>query len=441
MSITAFPTVDEITAFSTRLAQEHPDRVTVREVGRSRAGAPLQLLTVRAARSRHRVLVIGMPHPNEPIGMATIMELSERLVADLDALDATEADWHFVPCADPDGTRLNEGWFRGPFTREHYARNYFRPGPEAQVEWTFPFHTDGFDVDAPLPETRALMAVIDEVRPTVLASLHNAEMGGAYFYATADAEPLYAQLTDLCAQQGIPLHLGEPEFPLSEVYAPAVYSVPTAQQMYELAAALGIDPSLIVSGASSLDYARQYTDPVGVVVEVPYWTDPRADDATDDPHGRGRREVVLTELDRQAASIAKIQALYDAAAPLAPSPIADALESFLALEAGGDTEERRTQIETDPDYARTATVAEVFSTTDEHTSWRLRLLGMLRRALPAAAPVAEDVDELLEQWSAEAATESRAEAIPIDKLVAVQAGAILAVVAHAGAVRPVTGVS
>ena len=139
--------------------------------------------------------------------------------------------------------------------------------------------------------------------------------------------------------------------------------------------------------------------------------------------------------------MAKIQALYDAAAPLPPSPIADALESFLALEAGGDTEERRTQIETDPDYARTATVAEVFSTTDEHTSWRLRLLGMLRRALPAAAPVAEDVDELLEQWSAEAAAESRAEAIPIDKLVAVQAGAILAVVAHAGAVRPVTGVS
>lgn len=434
--INSFPTVDEILAFAARLALEHPDRVSVREIGRSRAGTPLQLLTVKASRSRHRVLTIGMPHPNEPIGMATIIALCERLVADTAALDATEADWHFVPCADPDGTRLNEGWFRGPFTREHYARNYFRPGPEAQVEWTFPFHTDGYDVDAPLPETLALMAVIDEVRPTVLASLHNSEMGGAYFYATDDAQPLYTELTELCKEQGIPLHMGEPEFPLSTVFAPAVYSVPTAQQMYELAVALGMDPSAFVSGASSLDYARQYEDPVGVVVEVPYWTDPRADDISPDPLGRSRRELLLGELDRQSASNAKIQALYDAAAPLPTSLVADAVASFLHLDASGNSAERRHEIETDPDYARTATVAEVFSITDEHSSWRLRLLGMLGRALPPDSPIAAEVERLLEHWSDEAQAESRAETIPIHKLVAVQMGAILAAVAHAGAVRP-----
>ena len=440
MTITSFPTVDEIAAFSTRLAAEHPDRVSVREIGRSREGTALQLLTLRAAQPRHRVLVIGMPHPNEPIGMATIMALCEHLLGDSDVLDGTEAEWHFVPCADPDGTRLNEGWFRGPFTREHYARNYFRPGPEAQVEWTFPFHTEGYDVDAPLPETRALMAVIDEVRPTVLASLHNSEMGGAYFYATADAEPLYAKLLDLCSKHGIPLHLGEPEFPLSEVYAPAVYSVPTAQQMYELAVALGIDPSLIVSGASSLDYARQYTDPVGVVVELPYWTEPRADDASEDPRGRSRREVIVADLHRQASSMARIRALYDAASPLPTSLIADPIESVLRLDEG-DHEERRQEVENDPDYARTATVAEVFSITDEHTSWRLRLLGMLARALPEGSPVAAEVEQLLQQWSDEAQAESTAQAIPIDNLVAVQMGAILATVAHAGAARPAAGVS
>jgi hypothetical protein len=438
MTITAFPTVDEIAAFSTRLAAEHPERVGVREIGRSRGGTALQLLSIRAAAARHRVLVIGMPHPNEPIGMATIIALCERLLSDLDGLDGTGADWHFVPCADPDGTRLNEGWFRGPFTREHYARNYFRPGPEAQVEWTFPFHTDGFSVDAPLPETRALMAVIDEVRPTVLASLHNSEMGGAYFYATGGAGPFYEQLTDLCAQQGIPLHLGEPEFPLSEVFAPAVYSVPTAQQMYELAVALGMDPSVIVSGASSLDYARKYTDPIGVVVELPYWTDPRADDASQDPKGRSRREVVLTDLDREAASMARIRALHDAAAPLPPSLVADAVESFLRLDAGS-SDERRHEVESDPDYARTATVAEVFSSSDEHLSYRLRLLGMLGRALPEGSPVADEVEQLLQQWSAEAQAESRAEVIPIDNLVAVQSGAILAAVAHAGAVTTKAG--
>jgi hypothetical protein len=203
--------------------------------------------------------------------------------------------------------------------------------------------------------------------------------------------------------------------------------------MYELAVAVGIEPSAIVSGASSLDYARQYTDPVGVVVEVPYWTDPRAADESPDPQGRSRRDVILPELDRQAASIAKVRAVYDAAAPLPPSLIADAVESFLRMDGDGVNDERRHEAETDADYKRTATVAEAFSVTDEHTSYRLRLLGMLRRALPAGSPVIPDVDDLLERWSAEARDESMAEAIPIHQLVAVQAGAILAAVAHANA--------
>jgi hypothetical protein len=204
--------------------------------------------------------------------------------------------------------------------------------------------------------------------------------------------------------------------------------------MYELAGAVGLDPATFVSGASSLDYARRHGEPVGVVVELPYWTDPRADDTSPDPQGRARRDVVLAELERQAESIGQIRKLYDAAAPLPSSLIADAVTSFLALESGyGD--ERRHEAETDPDYARTATVAEVFSLTDEPTSYRLRLLGMLGRALPTGSPVAPDVEQLLQQWSAEAQAESMAETIPIDDLVAVQAGAILAAVAHANAER------
>ncbi|CAF1181647.1 unnamed protein product [Rotaria sordida] len=46
--------------------------------------------------------------------------------------------WHLILCIDPDGTRLNDGWFSGPFTIRNYARNFYRPSMGEQVEWTFP---------------------------------------------------------------------------------------------------------------------------------------------------------------------------------------------------------------------------------------------------------------------------------------------------------------
>jgi hypothetical protein len=427
----AFPTVDEMHAFAMRLASDHPDRVTLREVGRSRAGDPIHLLSMRSGNGRGDVLVVGQPHPNEPIGMATITVLCERLLADASALEASGVNWHFVPCADPDGTRLNEGWFAGPFTREHYARHFYRPGGEAQVEWTFPFSTDGFSVNSPLPETLALMAAIDEVRPTVLASLHNAELGGAYFYTNSGGAALYQRLTDLCNEQDVPLHLGEPEFPLSTVFAPAVYSVPTAEQMYQLAVGIGIDPAALVTGASSLDYARKYGEPVGVVVELPYWRDDRAADLSDDPSGRSRRDVVVSEIDAEAASMSTIRALLDRASPLPPSALADAVESFLTLEESGYSEQRRQQAETDPDFDRPATVAEAFSIRDDHYAARLRITGMLLRALQDDAPVKPETERLFNEWCAEAAAAGKADVIPIRNLVAVQAGAILAAVEFA----------
>lgn len=46
--------------------------------------------------------------------------------------------WHLLPCVDPDRTRLNEGWFAGPFTMREYAKYYHRSTVAEQVKWTFP---------------------------------------------------------------------------------------------------------------------------------------------------------------------------------------------------------------------------------------------------------------------------------------------------------------
>ncbi len=51
-------------------------------------------------------------------------------------------------------------------------------------------------------------------RCSVIASLHNGELGGGYFYATEGAPiDYYERLGDLCRTHSIPLHLGDPETP------------------------------------------------------------------------------------------------------------------------------------------------------------------------------------------------------------------------------------
>jgi hypothetical protein len=86
---------------------------------------------------------------------------------------------------------------------------------------------------------------------------------------------------------------------------------------------------------------------------------------------------------------------------------------------------------TDPAYEQTATVAEAFSSRDEHLSSRLRMLGMLLRALPTDSAQRTDAEKLFEQWAADAAAGSKADVIPIRDLVAVQIGTILAAVESA----------
>lgn len=429
--IDRFPTVDEMHAFAADLAAQHGGRVRLDEIGRSRAGDPIQLLTIAPENPRGSVLVIGQPHPNEPIGMATVVALCERLADNPDVVDELGVAWHVVPCADPDGTRLNEGWFAGPWTRDFYARHFYRPGSEQQVEWTFPFETDGFRVDAPMPETRALMTALDQVQPDVLVSLHNGELGGAYFYATGGTDALYRELADLCAVYDVPLHHGDPETPLSELLAPAVYSVPTAQQLYDMCLALGLDPTTLVSGGSSLDYLSRTKKPAGLAIELPYWRDPRAADESADPSGRTRREVTLHALDLQEESIARLHHLLDAASPVPDSPFAAALRSFLATDEGGWIEGQRQQAATAPEFDAPATVAEAFSVMDNVHMFRLRLGGMLLRAVPDESPVHAEIESTFEEWAGEAAADNKAEVIPIRDLVAVQGEAILATVRHA----------
>ena len=87
------------------------------------------------------------------------------------------------------GTRLNEGWFKGPFDIYTYASNFYRPAGKDQVEWTFPIEYKTLKFDSPLPETQALMELIDTAKPHFLYALHNAGFGGAIFTSTGRCHP------------------------------------------------------------------------------------------------------------------------------------------------------------------------------------------------------------------------------------------------------------
>ena len=99
--------------------------------------------------------MFGGPHPNEPVGCMAIEFLTRRLCEDEALRTELGYTWHFIKSIDADGMRLNEGWFKGPFTPTQYAWHFFRPAPFDQVEWTFPLDYKTLHFDTPMPETEA----------------------------------------------------------------------------------------------------------------------------------------------------------------------------------------------------------------------------------------------------------------------------------------------
>ncbi|TKA13058.1 M14 family metallopeptidase [Actinacidiphila oryziradicis] len=154
-----FPSLDELDDALAAIPGWHTT------IGTSRLGEPLRLLSIGTG-SRD-VLLLGGPHPNEPVGFLTVLETARIISEAPELADGADCTWHFVPCIDPDAARLNEGWYgQRPLTLPTYLHHFHRPALAHQPEWTFPLPL----APAPLPETRALMRLIDALRPHVQLS-------------------------------------------------------------------------------------------------------------------------------------------------------------------------------------------------------------------------------------------------------------------------------
>ncbi|MGW4475174.1 M14 family zinc carboxypeptidase [Nonomuraea sp. NPDC004354] len=414
---TAFPTVDQMHAELDELAAAHPDLVRLRRIGTSRLGEPLRAATIGSG--PHDAVIIGGPHPNEPIGALTVSSLLRQLVEDASLREDFGYRWHLVPCADPDGARLNEGWYSRPSDRRAYAEHFYRPAEADQVEWTFPLAGEDYFFDRTLPETEALMRLMDEVKPAFVYSLHNGELQGAFYYLSKDDPALAARLTAIATAQGLPLHMGPPEVPSAVPIGPAAYMTPRGAH---IAAAYGI-------GGGSVDYADRF-DALHLVTELPYWADPRVADQT--PTEQTYSEAIQANLAGQRALIAELARSHSAvrADLRVRSPFRDALEDFVAAH-----DDFIGEWETFPGTDRPATVAEVVGNRQLVHSMRLRYTGTCLRMLdaelgagnatPAIRAERARLGARFDEWFTEAEADAVATPIPIRTLVAVQLGAAL----------------
>lgn len=432
-----FLTMDELSASSHQLVADYPQVASLRVVGQTRRGDPIELITIKGGDKQ--AFVVGGPHPNEPIGCMMVEYLTRRLCEDDALREELGYTWHFIKSIDSDGMRLNEGWFKGPFTPTNYARHFFRPAFFDQVEWTFPFDYKNLHFHKPLPETQALMRVIDEVKPTLLYSLHNAGFGGVYYYVTQECPALYDIFHEIPSWYNLALDLGEPEMPFAKTYDEAIFRLIAAQDVYDFYEQNGINPAeAFQGGASSAEYASKYGT-FGLVVEMPYYDDPRVNDMT--PTTMTRREAILASLDTLDEFAGWTEARL---AEVQPELTLDTLfHRAVIADVSGGKERRdgqRQWAQTVEETARPATQAEVFSSLYASPFYSLVYLGMFARMLEAEiaagntsakiAQVQVDARARLEAYGAQLESGLNYRVLPIRSLVGVQLCAGLATAAY-----------
>jgi hypothetical protein len=423
-------TVDEMNTAVEQLAAERQGVCRVRRVGTSRLGEPLRMLSV--GHGARNALVVGCPHPNEPIGLLTVLNLA-RLVAETPELrEGMDYTWNFVPCIDPDGTRLNERWFAGPRTIRYYHENFYRPAFSDQPEWTFPVLDERAYFDRTLPETQALARVIDELRPRFQYSLHNADFGGVFFILSRDVPGVADDFAVLAADQHLPLSFGPMDTLGWPAVGPAVYLMPPAEALIAEDERRGASGEARHGGSSS-HYAERYGTTT-LIAEVPLWHDKRCSDTGDS--GRSYDEVLRTSARKLREDAAVLTELRQRTLPhlVVPSPmrpaVADFLESSASVAAVNEAIAATVA-------GRQATVAEQFSAESLVHMLRLRASGVLCRLLtveraagnqpPSLRAAHKELDALFDTWCECAEKALSAEPFPLQRLVAMQMASALAV--------------
>lgn len=408
------------------IVEEFPGIARSEAVGCSAEGRPIQLLSV--GHGTTPVLVVGVPHPNEPIGILTSLFLARLLCEDECLSRRLDVTLHIVPVADPDGLALNEEWLGKPMSFRSYAKGFYRPPHHEQVEWSYPVLHRTLRFPRPAPETMAVMRVMERVRPKLFYSLHNSGFGGVYFYASEHRPETFSRWTELVSRLGLPLHRGEPEVPYLEELAPCVYRMFGVADTYDyFARALDIDPApLIGAGTSGDDWMRRVrSDAFSIVCEVPYFSVPGIGD--DGASGISRRHAISTGLDHAGRALALVKRAASTL-PLDLGALGRVGRSLLAyVEKTPDRLAAQREHLGAAEFDREATRAEAVDATWGPVFYHAMYLGEALRLAHEVGDeaLAVDLSAELDRVDVQLRTEAGLERLPLQQLVRCQAGAAL----------------
>ncbi|MFE4480268.1 MULTISPECIES: M14 family zinc carboxypeptidase [Streptomycetaceae] len=421
-----YPSLDELTATAHQLAAHRPDRCRVRTVGTSRAGRPLTLLTVGPAphgtgRAPHNLLVVAGAHADEFAARAAVDDLAHH------ALTAQRPDlaWHFLLCLDPDGAHLADG-SRHARTLPDYFDHYYRPAAEEQPEWAPAAGAD-------LPESRTLLDLIDELRPTLQFSLHSTDVGGTFVQATSDPAALAHPFARSAAHHGIPVETGNFDtFRLHES-GPGVYLMtPHHIDRQETTTGVLTPHHGADEARAGTWFAPQRHGGQTVLVEVPAFTSAHLGD---NRPATAVRLYLRTCADRLRHRGTLLTALLDAALPYVRNPDTPLLRAartpLTALHQLADA--------WDPDghgqELLQTPITRARLTGIDLWAHRVpvRAAALLRRAVRVAgapaAPQAARLDHLLRDWCAQYQRTFQPVWLPVARQAAHQAATVRAAVA------------
>ncbi|MFF4269652.1 M14 family zinc carboxypeptidase [Streptomyces sp. NPDC001536] len=405
-----YPTVTEVVASARALAARRPALCTLRQVGRSRAGRPLHLLSVGHA--RRAVLVVAGAHANEPTGGATLLDVAERVVNERELRLGTS--WHFLLCADPDGASLHVT--PAPRSLYDYHLGFFRPAGHEQPEWS----PAVLPPDRLPPETRALTGVIDELRPYLQVTLHGTDLGGSWVQLTKDIPGLAEPFAKSAAELNIPVETGASDAAGWPASGPGVHVMPAP-------GAGAAYPSMPDDARNSTWYHAHRYGGLTAIVEVPMW----ASDLVDDPAPHPAPAVALRRLaGRLLQDARQVERVLADATPRLPDvdgPLLRASRWGLELVPGLAADWMHT-----PPADNTR--AYVGSVDAFARRLPLRAASMLLRVLlendDRAAP---RLERLVATWSEAFADRFRARWVPLEHQIEHQSRTVVAAALHARA--------
>ncbi|MGW0826031.1 M14 family zinc carboxypeptidase [Streptomyces sp. NPDC002845] len=403
-----YPSVTELESSVRGLVIRRPNLCTLRQIGVSRAGRPLRLLSI--GRARRAVLVVAGAHSNEPTGGSTLLALAERVLGERGL--RTDISWHFLLCADPDGASLHVT--PAPRTLLDYHLGFFRPAGPEQPEWS----PSVLPPDRLPPETRAIVRVIDELRPYLQVTLHGTDLGGSWVQLTKDVPGLAEPFAKSAAELNIPVETGASDAAGWPASGPGVHVMPDhgSDTAY---------PILPDDARNSTWYHAHRHGGLTAVVEVPMW----ASDLVDDPAPHPAPAAALRHLGRRLLRDARhVERVLAEALPRLPGPDGPLLRAAkwaLDLVPGLA---REWQQGPPPD----TTMAYVGSVDAFGRRLPLRAAAMLLRVLQEADDrAAPRLEHLVAVWSDAFAERFKARWVPLENQVEHQARTVVAAALYA----------